>query len=519
MSIELSVPVQRAAPGKDLEVRPRQVKAWIESQPLHLSFEAGRRLCAHLAEVNRAQLAPEAHLQIVELHRSAAQTLVEALEASYRKAPLPLGPGPRAALGLVRELTRELALGYRIAANEHSRKLLGSKRQLALLLARVMRYTAARLLAGYRSYTPAPSGTWRDLYEIYLAAEAHGLARDAADAATGESVEDILIEALLLSLTDPYRLGPGEVDRVLQQVRTNRGLATLGRSRPPRSPKGQFMVPCNSDQPPKPSLSASDDTGGPDWRLLDANPVVAKLRSERDALLGGKGPAGVAKSMGSSAPELLARLIALWGDPPKRASRRDPAQATVAICLGFKAVGHFVSLAPRLDLESEDERLRRGITMPLMALPLGDDGQPIPIFEWEVVNQSRGGLKVRRNVPTQQPIAVGEVAGIKFPARAHWAIGVVRWITLFEEGGMEFGLQYLAPAARMVWVRTWGDPARIGLLTSEEPAGVASLLTPPNTFAQRRELELDEDGQTCLVRATELLESSPRFELFNVTRS
>ena len=30
-----------------------------------------------------------------------------------------------------------------------------------------------------------------------------------------------------------------------------------------------------------------------------------------------------------------------------------------------------------------------GITMPLMPLPLNDQSEPIPVFEWDVVNESR----------------------------------------------------------------------------------------------------------------------------------
>ena len=39
--------------------------------------------------------------------------------------------------------------------------------------------------------------------------------------------------------------------------------------------------------------------------------------------------------------------------------------------------------------------------MPLMALPDDDASQPIPVFEWDVVNESAGGLKVRRMGATQ----------------------------------------------------------------------------------------------------------------------
>ncbi|MGZ5073879.1 MAG: hypothetical protein ACXWBL_12105, partial [Usitatibacter sp.] len=177
---------------------------------------------------------------------------------------------------------------------------------------------------------------------------------------------------------------------------------------------------------------------------------------------------------------------------------------------------------PRLDPRAEAEALRQGITMPLTPLPTDDASQAVPVFEWDVVNQSVGGLKVRRAAPAQ-PIAVGEVVGIKLVDRPRWTIGVVRWLTMFDEGGMEFGVQFLSSAARMVSVQptVTSASAKLGLLLADadDPSSIDSLLTPPNTFADLREFELEQDGVVSRVRATSLIEKTARFELFHVSPS
>ncbi len=506
----LSIPLERAAPAPDLEIRPRHVKRWIESLPLNITFETGRKLCRHLAATNRARLEVDARLEILEAHRPAAEEILRDLESMYVAAPLPLAPGPRAALGLARELLTELALGYRIAIVEFRGTLFTAKKQMATLLLRATHYTAARLFAAYKSYTPVPEATWAELHELYLRAAERGIDRDPGP--DKESVADIYCDALLLSLTDPYRLGQDEARRVLELLRANRGMATLGASRPATPPGGHFIVPCNTDKPPKPSIAKLDDTGGPDWRLLDANPLVERIRSTVGARDPARAPA--ANSKGASEASLATRLVTLWGDPPKRTSRRDPSQATVAISMGIDGVGHFVAQESRLDLERQDDMVRRGITMPLAPLPLNDQSEPIPVFEWDVVNQSHGGLRVRRLGRTEQPIAIGEVAGIKLPGKPHWAIGAVRWITVFEDGGMEFGLQYLASMARAVTVSGWGTPSGVGLLLDGD--GPTSLLTSPNAFSHMRELELDDHGDACLVKPSDVVEITHRFEIFTV---
>ena len=503
--ITLAIPVERSAPAPDLEIRPRNFRRWLDALPLAVTFESGRQLCRHLTAINRAAFDMDARLEMLEAHRQAAATLLADLEPMYAKAALPLGPGPRAALGLAREILTELALGYRIAVVEQSGKLLATRKQLGTLLQRAAQLTAARMFAAYKSYTPVPTGTWAELHELYLRADGLNLTREAAD---GGSIADLYIEALMLSLTDPYRLGQGEAERVLQRLRSHRGLATLGQARPRTSPGGHFIVPCNADKPPKPSIGKLDDTGGPDWRLLDTNPVVEKLRAT---------PASVTKAKGISEADLVAKLIRLWGDPPKRTSRRDPGEHTVAISVGLDGVGHFVALESKVNLAREDEMLRRGITMPIAPLPVDDQSEPIPVFEWDVVNESKGGLRVRRRGRTEQPIAVGEVAGIKLPGKPHWAIGVVRWVTVFEEGGMEFGIQYLAPMARTVTVKGWNIPSATGLLLAEEGEQASTLLTSPNLFANQRELELEDDGDSVMVKPGDVVEVTHRFEIFRVT--
>jgi hypothetical protein len=233
--------------------------------------------------------------------------------------------------------------------------------------------------------------------------------------------------------------------------------------------------------------------------------------------------ATMSKMVGSEGLALIGKLLVLWGDPPKRASRRDPADSTVAICVGLKAIGHFVALDAKLDAEVQLDALRRGITMPIINLPDDDPARSIPIFEWTVVNQSAGGLKVRRGGLSAQAIGVGEIIGVKAPGTGQWIAAVARWITTLDEGGMEFGLQYLAPAACAVWVQATSaatPQAKLGLLlVDEDEAGAELLLTPPNTYSDLREFDLKGDDMQSRVRAAGLIEKTSRFELFHVSPS
>ena len=524
MPLTLATP-ERAAPAKDLEIRPKQVKAWIDSLPLAQSMDSARKMSAHLAALNRTKIDNDSRLQILDAYRMPAATALEELDAVYSKATLPLAPKAREALMVARDLATELAMGFQVTLVERTGKLLGaftSKKGLAAQVLRTLEYKFAILRAAYKSYTPAPPGLWTSMHQLYLYAESEGIAKEVVDADSKATVFDLYCEALLISLTDPYRLVPGELDKVIAQMRSWRGLVTLQQTRPATRPGGHFLVPCDTDRPPKPMIAPNEDAGGPNWRLLDANPMVDKVRAKKSAAETGNVSATMKQALGIDGLIMLGRLATLWGEPPKRSSRRNPSDATVAICVGIKAVSHFVSFEPRMDAAAEAEALKRGITMPLVALPVDDSQQAVPVIEWDVVNESAGGLKVRR-LDATQPIGVGEVIGVKLKDRTRWTISVVRWITMFEEGGMEFGVQFLGSMATPVWVQptiTSAPQAKPGLLFAYAESGEPdALLTTPNTFADLREFELNEDGMVSIVRATSLIEKTGRFDLFHVNPS
>ena len=517
----LRMPPERSPPPRELEIRPKQVKAWIESLPLAQPLDAAKQLAAHLASINRSKIDLDDRIQILDSYRAVATTVLEELEAIYAKATLPLGPRARDALVLARALAFELAAGYKIAIAEKSGKRMafGAKKQLPVLFLRAMEYLGHELRASYKSYSGVPPAVWHEMHQLYLAAENENLASGPADAETKATVADAYCEALLLSLTDPYRLVHGEADRIIAQIRALRGLVTLGQARPGTPPGGHFLVPCDTDKPPKPLLSANDDTGGANWRLLDTNALVEKMRARKLAHETGNVSQTLSRSVSPEALALMGKLILLWGSPPKRAYRRDPMETSVAICAGLKSVSHFVSLEPTGAPAGEAAAIRAGITIPLLSVPDDEASKAFPVHEWDVVNQSEGGVKVRRASDTLQPLMVGEVVALKFVGRARWSIGVARWITQLDEGGMEFGVQFLSTAARAVWVHpanAASPQAKLGIVLADDGAAEA-LLTLPNMYMDLRVFELESGGKVSKVRATGLIERTARFDLFDVS--
>jgi hypothetical protein len=504
MATPFDVPTPTAAPN-ELVVRAAKLRAWVDTLPLEMPFESGRQLLAHAQALAGTVLDAEARLELLEVHARAAATLLPALEGLYAVSGPPLAPAARSAVGLVREYTTALILGYKRVAADLGSKFLGSKKSIATALRRAMHFSCLRMLAAYKSYTPVASGAWSDLHQVWLRAEEARVA-DEADADTRRSITERYAEVLLLSLSDPYRLGTGQLQRVLDEVRLMSPVVKLHRMRVDGAVRGQYLVSCDTDRPPKPALSAQEETGGPNWRLLDPSPAVRHVQAALQSQ----------KALGPGGRALFEKVARLWVDPPKRTSRRDPTEGTAAICAGLQTVGQLISVEAKADLMTQDASLRKGITMPLLAVLAEDDSGPLPVFEWEVLNQSAGGLRVRRNGGPQS-VGVGEVLAIRLPGKPRWSIGAARWITLYDSGGMEFGLQFMAEDARTVWVRDWGGLTRPGLFFMPYEDEPPKLLAPPDTFADGKQFELEHDGEKFLVKAVRVRERTSRFEIFEVS--
>ena len=508
---------------KALELRPSEVKAWLDSLPLERTGGPAHELIDYLLALNDSTLDIDERVQILELCRPTARILLRQLADIYGRSPQPLNRDALDALAFARQLSAQLAAGYKVAIVDSAleRNAEGDRKPVALLLLLAMQYLAEGMRASYRTYSRVPDGAWQEMHSLYLHAEQGGGAAAVADAESNASVAEVYCESLLVSLCDPYRLLPDEVEKIVGLMRMLRVPVHLSRKRPATAASAHFLVPCDEDKPPR-AARVADEKPGPRWRVLDANPLVARLRAIKREADAGDASSAMTTMVGADGLALIAKLIGLWGDPPKRAFRRDPAQGSVAICVGVKAIAQFVAHDSTADGEAESKALREGITMPLRALPEDESGQAVPIHEWAVINLSAGGLKVRRNASTAYPIAVGEIVGIRAAGKALWMIGVARWITALEDGTTEFGVQFFASAVCAVWVKNTASSSapKLGvLLTDGEEVPHESLLTPPNAFAKAGEYELRGEGFRSRVQASDLIEKNARFELFSVVHS
>ena len=476
------------------------------------ALELARRFLQELLAAGATAVDKTPALQDLGALEPRIDAMLAALDAFHAGLPQPLEPPALAALNLSRQISQAAARLHQRAAQSvaainaasASSATLPGRPRVAPQLLRAMRHVSRAMRTSYKAYARVPAGAWKTMHEIYLLAEELGVAAGVADAETRMSIAGLYGESLLLSLTDPYRLEPGEVARIEALLRSLRPTLSLAREAPETPATRHFVVHCMEDAPPAPLRGEGPASRDTPARIFDTTTVVEALR-------GAKGVEDAA---------FTRKLLALWDGPPQRAFRREPADGSVAICVGVKPIAHFVAHDATADGEAESKALREGITMPLRALPEDEGGRLIPIHEWAVINLSAGGLRVRRRAATSHPIVVGEIVGIRAPGKALWTVGATRWIMAEEDGTTEFGVQFFAEAACAVWIRAPGNASvrKLGLLVSErETDEVESLLAPAGTYADGGPFDVRGEGFRARMRPAELVEANTHFELFRVT--
>ncbi len=528
MALSLTVPNSNRVLPKEIETNPKKARAWIESLPLTKTFDAAKLVTQTIEALNYAKISGDDRTALVDVYRPVIAVLLDELEAIYAYSALPLPAKQREAFELARELLAQCATAYKMRLLEKPAKLMmfNAKKQLPGATYWAMYYLQLQLLQSYKTYYPAPLGVWQELYSLYQYADEQGMLGETGDAETKSTLHEMYTDVLMISLADPYRLMFKEVDKVQDILKQNRDLIDIRTSNEGLNLQRLFVAALDSDQPPKVLVPGMPPPTGQILRLIDPTRLVDKLQQRIRAQTGaGNSSHSAAKSRAThDLADLQQRLVRLWGDPPKRQFRRNPADASIALCGGIKAIAYFTELAANEDPEADAKAIRDGDTIPLLKIPQDPMSQMVGVEKWQVLNQSVNGLRLYRESGGAVGVTVGEVVGVRFVGGRSWNVGVVRWLTALDGDALEFGVELIAPAAASIMIEptigSGSKPTPALVLQSTTPDQDSdTVLTLTDTFSDLREFELVEHAEVNIVRATTLIERTSRFDLFQFQTS
>jgi len=518
MSLTLTVPATDPVEDLTVETRPKHLKEWLDDLPLTNLSDVCRTLDDEIGAMNRQKVAMETRLKLLELYRSVIFKLLPAMEEQYVATRLPQPGKNRQMAEQARQLLMELANGYKIILLDYqnARITLGKGKIAVTAAQRAMSALSRILMICYQTYAPAPSGIWFEVHQIFRFAIEQDIAKETiADEDSESSVNLVYKQTLLLALSNPYHLSPGEVACIQNYLAKFGDLAQLQAFTPTGNPIGLFLAQTHSDKPPKPLPQDLDEVDNRNDILLNTLELAHALHHHIERLNAGELPKNMQLPYvagETSYRDLLKRLLKNWSAAPKRVFNRTQNISSTQVCIGLPSLHHF--LGGRASGASTD----------LSSVQLAKDPRFLS-SKWLVINEGAGGLALSGAFEALPQIRPGDVIGLKADGANKWNIGAVRWVKSDKADHLEIGAQLVAPKAEPARIKPsisgQAETFQAALLLPEilllrQPE---TLIAPRGTFGPQRELLLELDGNTThAVRAVKLVEQTAGYERFEFSR-
>jgi len=500
-SLTLSVPEQHDFTDPTVERDPERLRARLTNLPLMDVVETVRQVTSALESLNEQRVDAELRLQLLDVFRDTVLRLFVTVDPLHlRQLALSKAQRDQATRG-VEQLLLGMAGGYKIIIKAYY-DTAGQRppdRLYGMAVNHALEQLAYVLLDCYRFYRSVPDDLFSELHQLYRIARHHGL----LDVATeGEAESEVLFTsatiyhaALLLSLTDPFRLAEGEVGLLndvlkqhAEQCRVIPGNSWSGKS------EGLFFVDLKNGGPPASCLHLESPVDGEEPYLLDARNALAAVR-ERLAQTPAKVRQQIPEAM------VLRRLLPEQADPRKTREARHPDSRWVELLLGLENIHAYQETLARKPGAAQD--------------PAREYREPSPC---RILDSSEGGMRLAWDDGGAGDARVGELLGVVEDGR-RLQLAIIRSIRVYREGGMEIGVQLIPGNTAPVYCRALeydDDPSQRALFmaASEDEGVTATLVMAKGLYTRGRRLLIDVSGKEVHACAGRNVFDGPVFDRF-----
>ena len=511
---------------------------WLAALPKANLGETARLLYQAILEVNQLHASASLRLQLLELMRPEIAYVCKQLERFFFNQPLVLGERPRQVAGLCQALQKNLALGYKQVAVALSIKPTpdrDSLQSLTIALQRAIHCLCALQIRASQLYNPSPAGLWLELHQLYAMAVEHGVqtnqvSDEVAVHARKPSAQSSYLVALLLGCARCNQMRQRSIAQLGDLLEAWSGLVRLQ----PASVEGSLLAfSPRADEPPRyRSLFEQNDI--PQLLGIDPGRLVAETARHLAAAESADTSIGLPIPKGVSL-DLLQHLSATWSEISERTFHRAPAQGTLRLCIGMSALHYYLSgrrlfseLLKRPEPKKSDLFSTGGSAADIWAhafdaapisnelfideridfiAPSNEPAVPsetpdsFPTFDVQLVNHSPGGycLAWPQEVPDQ--LQAGELVGLQDRNGEEWRIAVVRWLRQVRGGGLQMGIELIAPEAQPCGLKlvrgTDQGSAYLRALLLPEIAALskpATVIAPRPPFQEGHKVLINQNG-------------------------
>lgn len=365
---KLSTPPKYASlPKLIVEPRAEMLAEWLAHLPLANPQQSARDIVDVLTQLNRIEIVAKKRLALLETLRPRILELAPTLRKEYIDAELPLSERKKQRHELGQQLFAELAFGYKLIVMDillTEKEVHDPRETLIPALYQAMSAVTERLIDSYLIFSHEPAEAWLEINQIYFYSHAHSIA-DLAFVSTGKrkdpTINKCYQKALLLGLSDPYHLMPGEIAKLADELDLVDSLCSSLKiaAAPPQA--GQFIVDPQQDAGPRYLADAAQTTRSRDARTISLEHALELLTKRlRETMDSGQRLGGSASGTTLAQRqkrEMYQRTLQAWGRNTTRDTTRNPALQQVALVAGLSAAHHCVSDGLPFSPEQTEYRL------------------------------------------------------------------------------------------------------------------------------------------------------------------
>ncbi len=362
----LGVPEQHK--NKSVEIRPKEIKKWIDTLPRANVGETAKLAYKNLYQLNRTKISDSVRFKILGLFWEPIDFLAEALKKHFLGLPFPLIVKKQQVALLAREIQAEMAVGYKIVAEGKltgSRSRLGSSRidnkTLAATIYHAMRYLGIVLLRSYQIYVPVPDDIWKQINRLYIYAHQNGfasvaIATEEKKYITPPCIENQFKQMLLLSLASPYRLRQGDIEKVDSFLEQWSSYVTLNSIENSEQQVGMFSIDLNNDDAP--GFFIPSDNPAALVRILDTSNLISKIKDNITHY--GNSVSNRGDNKNKVLPKKVLKLLRMtWGGIAKRSFSRSRKKSKVLATFGLSSTHHIIYKTMKSAIEQDLERKKK----------------------------------------------------------------------------------------------------------------------------------------------------------------
>ena len=473
---------------------PELLSQWFAQLPENDNDKIISAILGNLVPLNRAKIPANKRLTLLDIYRRPIRKLIFNRNLASIQRELSSPSEFLKAINSLSLLLEELIIGYKIIVNEayQTGANPNSNDPFLIVISRVSELISLLVLHNYRYYRSPSVGTIHDLHQLYIYCEASNTLNKIVsikETSIDHSFYHSYCQIMLTNIADPYSLEKYDIfrlfnlmEKIVSKVEITRLTDEQIKTNSQFQLAANFCIDCTNDQPPVSLSSVAIETRSlPQARLLNTHQVLQAIEDMTKS---------AQKGAYNLDYQLLQKITPQIDASYQRKYPRMP------------------SIKPRR------VNIANGVASIYYCLNNNDFANSL---EWNICNQSDGGIMASRKSDRYHQLNIGDFVGI-FETDSPPLLTVIRWLHTDNDNTTRIGLELHSESPSAVTFTPDGETEIFqGLLLAEidDIDQGRTLIVNKGVYSNNRVFRIKEGNETYTIIADNLINHTLHYEQFS----